>query len=185
MKETIREQTAVSIGQLRLPRYTEIPDVGLYLEQTVKYIDSFLAPLPETALTASMVSNYVKKGLIANPVKRCYGREQIAHLIFIALAKSVLSLDSIRKLIRMGLRNYTPERAYDYFCSEFENLLQFVFEVKEVLEEIGAESSEEKQMLRNVVIAMAHKFYLDQLLCNAEEALLAVESDDPGHIRAE
>lgn len=183
MKEKIKR--AEAIGQFRLPRYVEIPDVGLYLEQTVKYIDGFLAPLPDVALTASMVSNYVKKGLISNPVKRCYNREQIAHLIFIALAKSVLSLDSIHKLTRMGLRQYTSERAYNYFCSEFENMLLFVFEFKEVLEEIGEESSEEKQMLRNVVIAMAHKFYLDHLLCHAEEALLKVESDDPGLIGAE
>ena len=47
--------------EFRMPRYHEIPDVGLYLEQTIKYINSCLAPL-DIAVTASMVSNYVKKG---------------------------------------------------------------------------------------------------------------------------
>ena len=47
------------ISGFRLPRYEQIPDVGLYLEQTVRYVNSFLAPLGEVELTASMASNYV------------------------------------------------------------------------------------------------------------------------------
>ncbi len=169
MKREIKEQFAESIGQLRLPRYAEIPDVGLYLEQTVCYIDSFLSPLQETALTPSMVSNYVKKGLISNPVKRRYGREQIANLIFIALAKNILSLDNINKLLSMGLKIYTPEKAYNYFCQEFENLLYFVFEYKEILDEIGEGDTEEKQILRNVIVAMTYKFYLDKTMSAMDE----------------
>ncbi len=164
MKQELKEQLRETIGQFHLPRYAEIPDVGLYLEQTVSYIDSFLAPLQETALTASMVSNYVKKGLIANPVKRRYGREQIACLIFIALAKNILSLDSVSRLMGMGMAKYTSEQAYNYFCQEFENLLLFVFEFKEILDEIGEDSTEEKQILRNVIVATTYKFYLDQTL---------------------
>ena len=67
-----------------LPTYEQIPDMGLYLEQTVKYVNNCFENFPEMQLTASMVSNYVKKGLISNPVKKLYYREQIAHLIFIA-----------------------------------------------------------------------------------------------------
>lgn len=64
----------------RLSRYQEIPTVGLYLEQTTKYISQYLDPLEENCITSSMIANYVKKGLIANPVKKQYGREQIAYL---------------------------------------------------------------------------------------------------------
>ena len=87
-----KEVKASRVQQFRLPRYQELPDVGLYLEQTTKYLNSFLAPLGCLEITSSMISNYVKKGLIANPVKKQYGREQIAYLFFIAVAKSVLSL---------------------------------------------------------------------------------------------
>ena len=47
------------ISGFRLPRYEQIPDVGLYLEQTVRYVNPFLAPLGEVELTASLASNYV------------------------------------------------------------------------------------------------------------------------------
>ena len=77
--------------QFSLPRYEEIPDIGLYLDQTAKYINSYLEPLGEMSITPSMISNYVKHGLVENPIKKQYGQEQIAYLFFIAIAKSVLS----------------------------------------------------------------------------------------------
>ena len=50
-----------AIEGFRLPRYAQIPDVGLYLEQVVRYVNTHLAPLGEPELTISMVSNYVKQ----------------------------------------------------------------------------------------------------------------------------
>ncbi len=78
------------IQRFRLPRYREIPDVGLYLDQTVKYINGFLMVLGDMEITASMVSNYVKKGYISNPVRKQYSARQIAQLFFIAIAKTVI-----------------------------------------------------------------------------------------------
>lgn len=57
-----------SARDYRMPRYKEIPNVGLYLEQTVKYINECLAPI-EISITPSMLSNYVKKGYIDRPIK--------------------------------------------------------------------------------------------------------------------
>ena len=127
MKSETKLQISQSIENFRLPRYSEIPNVGLYLEQAAKYVCEYLEPLGEYSLTPSMISNYVKKGLIANPVKKQYGREQIAYLFFIAVAKSVLSLDALTGFIRLQQQTYGLPKAYDYFCEEFENLLQFSF----------------------------------------------------------
>ena len=59
-----------AIEGFRLPRYAQIPNVGLYLEQVVRYVNTHLAPLGEPELTSSMVSNYVKQGLISSPIKK-------------------------------------------------------------------------------------------------------------------
>ena len=104
MKQETKMQIAQSIKDFRLPRYQEIPNVGLYLEQATKYVCEYLEPLGEYSLTPSMISNYVKKGLIANPVKKQYGREQIAYLFFIAVAKSVRSLDALTGFIQLQQR---------------------------------------------------------------------------------
>ena len=111
-----------------------------------------------------MISNYVKKGLIANPVKKQYGREQIAYLFFIAVAKSVLSLDALTGFIQLQQRTYSLPKAYDYFCEEFENLLQFTFEVKDTIEMTGEDSTDEKRLLFTCLVAAVQKVYLEKCL---------------------
>lgn len=162
MKESIKEEIVSSVKDFSLPRYNDIPNVGLYLEQVVKYISEYLEPLGSFSLTGSMVSNYVKKGLIANPVKKQYDREQIARLLFTAIAKNVLSMEDIRLLFEMQGKSYTPKKAYDYFCCEFENVLDYVFGVKEKLDTVGTDNNDTKTMLRNTIIAIAYKVYLDK-----------------------
>ena len=49
-----------TIEGFRLPRYREIPNVGLYLEQVAKYINGYLNVLGYADITPSMISNYVK-----------------------------------------------------------------------------------------------------------------------------
>ena len=95
MKQEIKQQIGQSVQGFRLPRYQEIPDVGLYLEQATKYICRYLSPILETPLTASMISNYVKRGLLSSPVRKQYSRDQIAYLIFIAICKIFGTLDQI------------------------------------------------------------------------------------------
>ena len=162
MRQKQKEIIKKSIENFRLPRYDEIPDVGLYLEQTTKYISDLLKPLEDISITRSMISNYIKQGLVSSPVKKQYNRDQIAYLIYIAIAKTVLSLEHILLLIEMQQETYDNPIAYNYFCVEFENVLFFVFGFKESMEQIGKESSDLKIMLRNMIITVAHKIYLDK-----------------------
>ena len=164
MDEMTKQAMARSIDSFRLPAYTEIPDVGLFLEQVTKYISEYLRSLSTFSVTPSMISNYVKKGIIANPVKKQYGREQIAYLFFVVIAKTVLSLDDIQLLIDLQKQTYPPQVAYDYFCQELRNILCYVFELKDSPDAVGTENTDEKMILRNTVMTIAHKVYLDQCL---------------------
>ncbi|MGM9550909.1 MAG: DUF1836 domain-containing protein [Clostridia bacterium] len=150
----------------KLPCYNEIPNVGLYLEQTSKYISECLSPLCENAITGSMISNYVKKGLISNPVKKQYNRDQIAYLMFIAMAKTVLSIEDIKLMIEIQKDSYETQLAYTYLKEEFENVLQYVFGIKKEMEVLGKHNNDAKIMLRNVIITIAHKVYLDSYFSN-------------------
>lgn len=164
MKPETKQQVAESLAGFRLPRYNEIPNVGLYLEQATKYVCEYLAPLGEYNLTPSMISNYVKKGLIANPVKKQYGREQIAYLFFIAVAKSVLSLDALTGFIKLQQQTYTLPKAYDYFCEQLESLLMFTFEITDTLEMHGEDNTDEKRLLFTCMVAAVQKVYLEKCL---------------------
>ena len=161
MTQEMKDAMAAALEGFRLPRYSEIPDVGLYLEQVTKYVCDCLEPLGDVTLTGSMISNYVKGGLVEKPVKKQYFRSQIACLIYIAVAKNVLSLDNISLLLHLQQRTYDRQVAYDYFCDELENLLFFVFGLKSTPEAIGMEATDEKIILRDTIITVAHKIYLD------------------------
>ena len=107
MNQNLTAEISHSIQEFRFPKYEEIPDVGLFLEQVTKYVSGFLEPLGDTiTITSSMISNYVKKKLITNPVKKQYYRDQIADIFFIAVAKSVLSLENIQLLLEIQKNHY-------------------------------------------------------------------------------
>ena len=171
MAPDFQKSISQSIENFHLPSFEAIPNVGLYLEQTTKYISDYLAPLGNISLTGSMISNYVKKDLINNPVKKQYNREQIAYLMFIAIAKSVLSLEDIQLLISLQKQTYETQRAYDYLCCEFENVLYYVFGLKSTLDEVGNDQNEVKKLLRTSIISIAHKIYLDKCFALLRENL--------------
>ena len=156
------------IQGFHLPRYQDLPNMGLYLEQTTKYINHFLAPLGCIEITSSMISNYVKKGLIPSPVKKQYYADQIAYLFFIAIAKQVLSMENIIALAEQQRKTYTIPVAYDYFCLELENMLYFVFGLTDTVEEVGVTQTHQKNMLRSLIIAAAQIIYLDRCLAAPE-----------------
>ena len=83
----MQELFAARIRDFRLPRFHELPNVGLYLEQVTKYISDSLQPLGGLAITGSMISNYVKRGLVsANAVR--YMKKLVVANIGIVLAKA-------------------------------------------------------------------------------------------------
>ena len=149
-----------SIRDFHMPRYQEIPDVGLYLDQTVKYINSYFCTFCGVELTSSMVSNYVKKGYIPNPVKKQYDTEQIARLLFITIVKNSITMENIGRLFILQRNRYSPDIAYNYFCDELENVLMLTFGLKETYDQIGETDTREKQMLRSLIVAVANTIYL-------------------------
>lgn len=160
------------IENFKMPRYSEIPNVGLYLKQVVRFINDIFEPYFAVKVTETMLSNYVKMHLISNPIKKQYNREQIANFLFLTLAKTVISLDNIQILLQMQKESYSPEVAYNYFCDEFENVLFHIYGHKDQMDMIGSEENETKKLLRRLIITIAHKFYLENsfiLLKKSEE----------------
>lgn len=152
MKE-IRASIGRSIEDFRLPKYSEIPDVGLFLEQTTKYICQCLAPLG-VSITGSMISNYVKKDLLRNPIKKQYDREHIARLLLIAVSKTVLSLEDIARLLDSHPQG---REGYETFCGMLTSALGEVF------------AKQPGILLQDTLTAVAHKLYLEAQLREADK----------------
>lgn len=145
----------------RLPRAKELPNMGLYLEQVTKYINQCLEPLGCIQVTGSMIRNYVKMDLVENPVKKQYYASHIQHLISITILKSVVSMEHIKKMFDRQVKVYPDEVAYDYFCSELENMLSYRFGIKDHMEVVGTTQSDEKTLLASSIAAVSHIIYLN------------------------
>lgn len=156
------------ISTFRLPRFSEIPDVGLYLEQTTKYINNLISPIG-FGITGSMIRNYVKMGLVCNPVHKLYDRDRIAHIISIAILKNVLSLENIAKLFARQKKVYSDEVAYDYFCKKLESMIFYQFGIVDTIDKIGSTDSVEKKMLRSAIVAVSHITYLNACFAKLSE----------------
>ena len=161
MLEISKERKEI-ISNYNLPTYREIPAVGLYLDQTSKYINECLKPVVNVEMTNSMISNYVKKHLIANPIKKQYYREQIADLIFIALTKHILSLDYVDRILKKQRKLMDSEQAYSIFIEYFDEYLHQIFAGKEIRK--VDDKDESKALLKNVVISIVRQIYLEELL---------------------
>ena len=164
MKKESKEMVVSTIKQFNLPRYDQIPDVGLYLEQVANYMNQYFKVLPDMEITTSMISNYVKKGLVDRSIKKKYYRDQIASLMFVAIAKTVLSIDRINQLFVLQIQTYDKQTAYEYMRLELENIIDYVFGIKEELDNVGVTCTDEKELLRYTLVAFAHKIYLELCL---------------------
>ena len=135
-----------------LPTYDQIPNVGLYLEQVTKFLNEYLEPMGCAPITGSMISNYVKKGMVKNPVKKQYAREHIASLLVIAVSKTVLSLEETVQLLHT-----CPEgqEGYDLFCTAFSRVMETIFSH-------GAVTSMGQSLLEDTLTTVACKLYLDK-----------------------
>jgi len=161
MKTETKRRVAACAAGFALPRYADIPQVGLYLDQTVQYVNGYFRTFCGVELTPSMVSNYVKKGILSHPVRKKYSREQVASLIYIVAAKTVLSLENIDTLFKMQREHCSSGAAYDYFCDEMENCLPFVFGCTKEIKDLAVDAADEKLLLRSTILSAANKMYLD------------------------
>ena len=171
MKLESNRRVAACAAGFALPRYAELPTVGLYLDQSVQFVNGCFCTFQGVELTASMVSNYVKQRLIPAPQKKVYTAEQLARLMFIAAVKPVVPLEGLRLMFGIQEDSYALCTAYDYFCDEFENMLFAAFGVAPAAQGLGETRSAAKDLLRNTVSAIVNKIYLDRYLSDYQDRL--------------
>lgn len=168
----IEKTTAESLRDFRLPAYREIPDMGLYLKQVVGYISSFLEPLCVASLTESMISNYVKQKLIPAPEHRLYSRDQIATLFFIAVTKTVLTMEEIRFLLKCQSATHTTDHAYESFRDDLQAVLRSKPGDADESTSLSVRdpkhaSNPERMLLFDTVVTVSRRIYLGKYFHSA------------------
>lgn len=123
-------QWSDQIQTYHFPRWEELPDFDIYMDQVISLVEKYLSFLSENEedriITSSMVNNYVKLHLIPKPEKKRYSRVHIAYLIAITVLKQVVSIKEVRDGIEIQAGINGLKGAYNLFCEEQEHALQQV-----------------------------------------------------------
>ena len=83
-----------------LPDWETLPDFGLYKDQMILFVSRSLPGVSgQLDLTASMINNYVKAGLIDKPAGKKYSREALAQLRMIVQLKLTTPMDLVKSLL--------------------------------------------------------------------------------------
>ena len=80
-----------------------MPDIDLYMEQVIGYLDKQLYIFKTTSddkqVTPSMINNYVKGEVLPSPISKKYNREHLAIIEEICTLKQVLSIADVKQII--------------------------------------------------------------------------------------
>ena len=105
--------------------WDQLPDFALYMDQVLSYMDRQVIRFgDDDALTAAMVNNYTKSGLVPRAEGKNYNREQLAYLTALCILKRVLSAKDMDLLFREVLRDQRPvAEGYEAFRASLDSAL--------------------------------------------------------------
>ena len=117
-----------SLSEDRPAAWDKLPDIDLYMDQLLSYMQRQLfSSRPESNVTAAMVNNYIRDGLINKTSGKKYSRGHIARLTTICVMKQVLSVGDIFLLIKM-FPSDTLQQVYEKYREILDDDLSSVVE---------------------------------------------------------
>lgn len=94
---------AQSIREIEYVDDKSIPDIGLYMDQVIQFLDEHLSDSrrneDDKIMTKTMINNYAKSGMIPSPEKKKYSKEHMMILILLFYFKSFLPMSDIEKFL--------------------------------------------------------------------------------------
>ncbi len=117
LQERLRQQRPVD--------WDHLPDFPLYMDQVLSYMDrQVIRSQEDDGLTAAMVNNYTKSGLVPRAEGKKYNRTHLAYLTAICVLKHVMSTRDMDLLIREELQGDRPiQDGYAAFCASLDKAL--------------------------------------------------------------
>ncbi len=164
------------IQQFHFPRWEELPEFDLYMDQVVNLVDKYLATFASQEeegkiITPTMINNYVKQKMIRPPVLKKYDRPQLAFFLVVSILKRILSMNEITEMTSIVLSVLEPDKAYNRFCAELENALQITFHPQysanvpfSIELSNTAEAEYEIIAVRAMALAFANKIYAQKVI---------------------
>ncbi|MDO5734600.1 MAG: DUF1836 domain-containing protein [Eubacteriales bacterium] len=145
-----------SLAETRPATLNEMPNFEIYMDQLLAYIDRQLITInKDQGLTAAMVNNYIKQGLVSRSSNKRYTRKHIVELTLIQSLKTVLQIKELSSL-REAFGDIEHSNIYELFLEQLDHELNLCAEEYKSLEDL--ESSEK-------ALIFALRAYANLLCC--------------------
>lgn len=156
--------------------WERLPDLALYMDQLISYMPRQLIRFDDgDALTAAMVNNYIKDGLLPRAEGKRYGREHLAWLTAICALKSVVSMREMASLFAaLDLSEKTPQEWYGFFLEQLDHSLNKVGQ--------PLEADVDQEELATLAMGLALDSYASKLAC---QRILGILSDNAPPVEEE
>ena len=167
------EELKKRMATQRPESWDQLPDLALYMDQLISYMPRQLIRFEDgDALTAAMVNNYIKDGLLPRAEGKRYGREHLAWLTAICALKSVISMREMGVLFGSLDADEGPQERYGVFLEELDRALGRVAQSLDA--DVGQDG------LAALALRLALDSYASKLACQRVLGLMEEQDPRPG-----
>ena len=108
--------------------WEQLPDFSLYMDQVLSYMERQVLRFDgDDGLTAAMVNNYTKGGLLPRAEGKKYSREHLAYLTVICVLMQVLSTRDMKLLLDQELKDSgSVDTGYTTFCRSLDGSMSLI-----------------------------------------------------------
>ena len=97
------------LNNFSFKEYENLPDLDLYMEQVINYLERqlmiFRTSTLDKQITSSMINNYVKGEVLPAPISKKYNKSHIAAIEQICTLKQVLSIAEVKEIMDSEYNN--------------------------------------------------------------------------------
>ena len=97
------------LNNFSFKEYENLPDLDLYMEQVINYLERqlmiFRTSTLDKQITSSMINNYVKGEVLQAPISKKYNKAHIAAIEEICTLKQVLSIAEVKEIMDSEYNN--------------------------------------------------------------------------------
>lgn len=174
------------LNEYKLPAWTDIPDIGLYMDQVVVLLSQYLDFISveeqkNKPVTPTTINNYVRLRVMPAPNRRKYYRLHMAYLIMIFTLKQSVSIPCIQKIVSPNLTVQEMEAVYSNYVEKLHAVAQFFTQqTRLAAEDILSpgqtdDTAVDRLVTQNVLMAGFSRLLAEKLLdlkdANTEEVL--------------
>lgn len=174
------EKELEKLNGFSLPRYAELPEIELYMDQVISVAEKYLSALAvgeRSLITPSMINNYVKNGVIPPPHRKRYTREHLAAIIIICALKSTVEIQDIALVVNNSTNARGMEKTFDTFAEQYEAHMAAIVEKSRATAQSDSDHAPYKVIVENAILSSTARIAVEYAM-NSIDAPKAEQTDE-------